>query len=149
MKNQRLPPTAAKDATSMETLSRSRKRRQMAPAKYGIGSKNVVCITCNHFAAKAGCLFRECRRCCGKNGRRRCPVHEAVYQKERRILLAKLRLTHKVEDLLQNISGKDFTEGTFSYAGDSCVIFTIGTYFCIPEVQKWIHRLDKSKRRKE
>ena len=121
-----------------------RSRRQFVSGICRFGDKRQPCVTCNHFAAKTNCNFNKCKRCCGKDGSEWCIYHEVVYKAERKILLAKLQNDNRLERPEQHVAYDDFAEGTISFVGDTCVIFSIGNFLCIPEVQKWLHRLNKA-----
>ena len=107
------------------------------------GNKRRACITCRHFVAKTNCIFHKCKRCCGKHGSQRCNIHDTIYRRERRILLTKLQSKNSLKSTRRKLPSNEFADGTLSYLGDSCVIFVVGNFLCIPEVRKWLHRLGK------
>ena len=65
--------------------SSSKKKRGSAVKGFG-WKQQKACVVCNHFRAKKQCIFQKCRRCCGKDGSKRCPYHHEEYEEEKRIL---------------------------------------------------------------
>ena len=119
-----------------------------APQKYTFKfpkfeRKQQLCVTCNHFTAKTSCTFGKCKRCCGKYDSKRCESHEVVYRKERSILLAKRQSEHNSDCGREQLFFQEFTEEIFSSAGETCIIFLASNFLCLPEIRKWLHRLNK------
>ena len=126
---------AAEDDT--KCVEKKKKRRKGAYANVGIG-KGTPCVACNHFTAKKGCSYQKCRRCCGKNGTTRCAVHQEVYEKEQRIINAKLSEETKQE--LEPVGPGQFRETAFARICDTVVLFSSKCYFQLPEVKATLSR---------
>ena len=117
--------------------SSSKKKRGSAVKGFG-WKQQKACVVCNHFRAKKQCIFQKCRRCCGKDGTKRCPYHHEEYEEEKRILaLANSNRTVSAsgkgengaedDDLCPPIPGGVFHEKAFKNIGDTACIFHLNS----------------------
>lgn len=134
--------------------SSSKKKRGPGSVVKGFGWKQQkACVVCNHFRAKKQCIFQKCRRCCGKDGSKRCSYHHKEYEEEKRILaLANSNRTVSAsgidekgteeDDLCPAIPNGVFHEKAFKNIGDTACIFHLNSMF-INEKNEWIENQER------
>jgi hypothetical protein len=141
-------PTNTKKNRKQRTSSSRRGRMGL-----GVGPP---CVICNHFQAKKECTMNKCRRCCGKNGTKRCEYHHSQYEEEKQIIeLANSNRNNILKhgdscnnntdlesDIFQPISSDMYHEKSFKNIGDTACIFNINTMF-INEKNDWLENQER------
>ena len=134
--------------------SSTKKKRGSNSVVKGFGWKQQkACVVCNHFRAKKQCIFQKCRRCCGKDGSKRCPYHHEEYEEEKRILaLANSNRTVSASGIGEKDAHDDalcppipdgvFHEKAFKNIGDTACIFHLNSLF-INEKNEWIENQER------
>eukprot|EP00943_MAST-04B_sp_MAST-4B-sp1_P003003 g3003.t1 len=143
--------------TTPTNAKTSRKQNNSSGRRYHMGiGVGRACIVCNHFQAKRECTFDKCRRCCGKNGTKRCEYHHNQYEEEKQIIeLANSNRNNILKhgrscngddglegNIFQAISSDMYHEKSFKNIGDTACIFNINTMF-INEKNDWLENQER------